>query len=70
MNDTVEDKLAGIKQDRLLSKTPLSVREAIAQLATMEDMDAEFCFNFHNSDPIPIVSIEDDGDGRVVCASV
>ncbi len=43
----------------------VTVREAIAKLAQMEDMDAELCFSFHNSDPIPVTDITDTGDGQV-----
>lgn len=43
----------------------VTVREAIAQLAMMEDMDADLCFMFHNSDPIPVTDISDTGDGQV-----
>ncbi len=45
--------------------TNITVREAIATLVMMEDMDAELCFVFHNSDPIPITDITDTGDGQV-----
>jgi len=53
------------------TKTPgtITVREAIARLAQMEDMDAELCFIFHNSDPIPVTDITDNGDGQVVVSS-
>ena len=47
----------------------MTVREAIAKLAQMEDMDAELCFTFHNSDPIPVTDISDSGDGQVVVSS-
>ena len=43
----------------------ITVREAIAKLANMEDMDAELCFSFHNSDPIPVTDITDTGDNQV-----
>ncbi len=43
----------------------MTVREAIAKLAMTEDMDAELCFSFHNSDPIPVTDITDTGDGQV-----
>ncbi len=43
----------------------ITVREAIANLAMMEDMDAELCYSFHNSDPIPVTDITDTGDGQV-----
>ncbi len=49
--------------------TTITVREAIAKLANMEDMDAEVCFTFHNSDPIPITDIADNGTGQVVLSS-
>lgn len=42
-----------------------TVREAIAKLVMVEDMDAELCFSFHNSDPIPVSDIVDSGDGQV-----
>jgi len=44
----------------------MTVREVIGRLALMEDMDAEVCFSFHNSDPIPVTDIQDTGDGQVV----
>ena len=47
----------------------ITVREAIAKLALMEDMDADLCFVFHNSDPIPVTDISDSGDGQVVVSS-
>ncbi len=43
----------------------ITVREAIAKLAQMEDMDAELCMSIHNSDPIPVTDITDTGDGQV-----
>ncbi len=43
----------------------ITVREAIGQLALMEDMDAELCLSIHNSDPIPVTDITDTGDGQV-----
>ncbi len=43
----------------------MTVREAIAKLAMSEDMDAELCFSFHNSDPIPVTEITDTGEGQV-----
>lgn len=46
--------------------TNITIREAIAQLALSEDMDADLCFSFHNSDPIPVTDITDIGDGQVV----
>ena len=51
------------------TRTNITVREAIAKLANMEDMDAEICFTFHNSDPIPVTDISDSGDGQVVFSS-
>lgn len=47
----------------------ITVREFITKLAFMEDMDAEVCFTFHNSDPIPITDISDSGDGQVVVSA-
>lgn len=44
----------------------MTVREAIAKLAMMEDMDAELCYSFHNSDPIPVTDIVDIGESQVV----
>ena len=46
--------------------TNMTVREVIGRLALVEDMDAEVCFSFHNSDPIPVTDIQDTGDGQVV----
>lgn len=51
------------------TSTTITVREAIAKLAMMEDMDAELCFTFHNSDPIPVTDISETGDGQVVVSS-
>lgn len=51
------------------TSTTITVREAIAKLAMMEDMDAELCFMFHNSDPIPVTDISETGDGQVVVSS-
>ncbi len=51
------------------TKANITVREAIAKLAFVEDMDAELCFMFHNSDPIPVTDISDSGDGQVVVSS-
>lgn len=51
------------------NSTTITVREAIAKLAMMEDLDAELCFTFHNSDPIPVTDISDTGDGQVVVSS-
>lgn len=52
-------------KSEVTSPAHLTVREAIARLAMMEDMDAELCFSFHNSDPFPITDITDTGDGQV-----
>lgn len=52
-------------QSATTSPAHMTVREAIARLAMMEDMDAELCFSFHNSDPFPITDITDTGDGQV-----
>ena len=49
--------------------TSMTIREAIAKLAMCEDMDAELCFSFHNSDPISVTDITDNGDGQVVVSS-
>lgn len=51
------------------TKANITIREAIARLAQSEDMDAELCFTFHNSDPIPVTDITDNGDGQVVVSS-
>lgn len=47
----------------------ITVREAISRLAQMEDMDAELCFSFNNSDPIPITDIADNGESQVVVSA-
>ncbi len=47
----------------------LTVRDVLRQLADCTDMDAEVCFTFHGSDPIPVVSFEENEEGQVVLAS-
>jgi len=53
------------------SPTPitLTVRDVLRQLVDFTDLDAEVCFTFHSSDPIPVTSIEEGADGQVVLAS-
>ena len=63
-----EEEIA-VQTTTLTASTNITVREAIAKLAQMEDMDAEVCFTFHNSDPIPVTDISDNADGQVVFSS-
>ncbi len=44
----------------------MTVRDGLAALAQMSDMDAELCITFYNSDPIPVQGIEESEDGTVV----
>lgn len=60
MSENEAATVAQITQPRTFT-----VREAIAKLVLMEDMDAELCFAFHNSDPIPVSDITDTGDNQV-----
>ena len=50
----------------MTEKVTLTVREAIAQLARVSDMDAEVCFAFFNSDPIPVTNIEENTENQVL----
>lgn len=48
-------------------KTSYTVRELIVELTnTAVDLDAEVCVSLHNSDPVPLSKVEDEGEGRLV----
>lgn len=49
--------------------TNLTVREVIKLLVDVSDADAEVCFNFHNSDPIPVTYVEENDEGQVILGS-
>ncbi len=66
MSESNAAKLPPIQPSKVVNMT---VREAIQKLVMCEDMDAELCFTFHNSDPIPVVDITDTGEGQVVVSS-
>ncbi len=44
----------------------MTIREAIAVLVQVSDLDAEFAISFYNSDPIPVQNIEENTDSQVV----
>lgn len=47
----------------------LTVRDALRQLVDCTDLDAELCFTFHGSDPIPVTAIEELEESQVILAS-
>jgi len=50
-------------------QTTLTVRDVLHQFVDCTDFDAEVCFTFHGSDPIPVTAIEEGEEGQVVLAA-
>ena len=44
----------------------MTVREAIAALAQVSELDDEIAISFFNSDPIPVQTIEESEDNLVI----
>jgi len=47
----------------------LTVRDVLRQFVDCTDLDAEVCFTFHSSDPIPVNAIEENEEGQVVLST-
>ncbi len=46
-----------------------NIRDLLAKLSTVSDLESEVCISISNSDPMPVTNAEENGEGQFVLTS-